>query len=247
MAVIKEIPVEEKLKSLYKLQQIDTKINEIKTIRGELPMEVRDMEDELEGLKTRIEHLQIEANDAEQTIGNFTAAKKEAELLIKKYEKQQDNVKNNREFDALTKEIEMARLEVQLNEKRAKDFTENVSAKQHALEEVQKLVKEKDKALKIKKSELESVIEETEVEENVLLNKAKDARDHIEERLLLSYDKIRKNYKNGLAVVSIQRGSCGGCFNRIPPQKQIEIRLHRKITACEHCGRILVDETLINE
>jgi len=247
MAVIKEIPVEEKLKSLYKLQQIDTKINEIKTIRGELPMEVRDMEDELEGLKTRIEHLQIEANDAEQTIGNFRAAKKEAELLIKKYEKQQDNVKNNREFDALTKEIEMARLEVQLNEKRAKDFTENVSAKQHALEEVQKLVKEKDKALKIKKSELESVIEETEVEENVLLNKAKDARDHIEERLLLSYDKIRKNYKNGLAVVSIQRGSCGGCFNRIPPQKQIEIRLHRKITACEHCGRILVDETLINE
>ncbi len=247
MAVTKEIPVEEKLKSLYQLQQIDTKINEIKTIRGELPMEVRDMEDELEGLKTRIIHLQQEATDAEQIISNYKTAKKEAEALIKKYEKQQDNVKNNREFDALSKEIEMARLEVQLNEKRAKDYQENVVAKQNALEEVQKLVKDKEKFLKTKKSELESVIEETEAEENSLINTAKEAREHIEERLLMSYDKIRRNYKNGLAVVSIQRGSCGGCFNRIPPQKQIEIRQHRKITACEHCGRILVDESMINQ
>lgn len=244
MAVTKEIPVEEKLKALFLLQKIDAKANEIKTIRGELPMEVRDMEDELEGLKTRIAHLEKESKDAEDIISNYKASKKEAEAAIKKYEKQQDNVKNNREFDALAKEIEVAKLEVQLAEKRSKDAAEGAKAKEVAVEEAQKQIKEKEKFLKTKKSELESVIEETEAEENALLKKAKAAREHIEERLLMSYDKIRKNYKNGLAVVSIQRGACGGCFNRVPPQKQMEIRQHRKITACEHCGRILVDETL---
>ncbi len=244
MAVQKEIPVEEKLHALFTLQQIDAKINEIKTIRGELPMEVRDLEDELEGLKTRIAHLEQDLADAEQVIANYKAAKKEAEAQVKKYEKQQDNVKNNREFDALSKEIEMAKLESQLNEKRAKDYVETVSAKQTALEEAQKNIKDKEKFLKTKKSELDNVISETESEEFELNEQANEARKSIEERLLMGYDKIRRNYKNGLAVVTIQRDACGGCFNRIPPQRQIEIRQHRKVILCEHCGRILVDESL---
>jgi predicted nucleic acid-binding Zn-ribbon protein len=244
MAVQKEIPVEEKLHALFTLQQIDAKINEIKTIRGELPMEVRDLEDELEGLKTRIAHLEQDLADAEQVIANYKAAKKEAEAQVKKYEKQQDNVKNNREFDALSKEIEMAKLESQLNEKRAKDYVETVSAKQTALEEAQKNIKDKEKFLKTKKSELENVISETEAEEFELNEQAKEARVTIDERLLMGYDKIRRNYKNGLAVVTVQRDACGGCFNRIPPQRQIEIRQHRKVILCEHCGRILVDESL---
>ncbi|MCX8479168.1 MAG: hypothetical protein RL138_1742 [Bacteroidota bacterium] len=244
MAVQKEIPVEEKLRALFTLQQIDAKINEIKTIRGELPMEVRDLEDELEGLKTRIAHLEQDLADAEQVIANYKAAKKEAEAQVKKYEKQQDNVKNNREFDALSKEIEMAKLESQLNEKRAKDYVETVSAKQTALEEAQKNIKDKEKFLKTKKSELENVISETEAEEFELNEQANEARTSIEERLLMGYDKIRRNYKNGLAVVTVQRDACGGCFNRIPPQRQIEIRQHRKVILCEHCGRILVDESL---
>lgn len=244
MAVQKEIPVEEKLHALFTLQQIDAKINEIKTIRGELPMEVRDLEDELEGLKTRIAHLEQDLADAEQVIANYKAAKKEAEAQVKKYEKQQDNVKNNREFDALSKEIEMAKLESQLNEKRAKDYVETVSAKQTALEEAQKNIKDKEKFLKTKKSELENVISETEAEEFELNEQANEARVTIEERLLMGYDKIRRNYKNGLAVVTVQRDACGGCFNRIPPQRQIEIRQHRKVILCEHCGRILVDESL---
>lgn len=244
MAVQKEIPVEEKLLALFTLQQIDAKINEIKTIRGELPIEVRDLEDELEGLKTRIAHLEQDLTDAEQVIANYKAAKKEAEAQVKKYEKQQDNVKNNREFDALSKEIEMAKLEAQLNEKRAKDYVETVNAKQTALEEAQKNIKEKEKFLKTKKSELDNVISETEAEEFELNEQANEARKSIEERLLMGYDKIRRNYKNGLAVVTVQRDACGGCFNRIPPQRQIEIRQHRKVILCEHCGRILVDESL---
>lgn len=244
MAVQKEIPVEEKLLALYTLQQIDAKINEIKTIRGELPIEVRDLEDELEGLKTRIAHLEQDLSDAEQVIANYKAAKKEAEAQVKKYEKQQDNVKNNREFDALSKEIEMAKLEAQLNEKRAKDYVETVSAKQTALEEAQKNIKDKEKFLKTKKSELDNVISETEAEEFDLNEQANEARKSIEERLLMGYDKIRRSYKNGLAVVTVQRDACGGCFNRIPPQRQIEIRQHRKVILCEHCGRILVDESL---
>lgn len=244
MTANKDHNVEEKLKALFQLQKIDSKITEIKSIRGELPMEVRDLEDELEGLQTRIVHYESDVNGSEAKIASYKAAKKEAEALVKKYEKQQDNVKNNREFDALSKEIELQKLEVQLCEKRAKDAAEEAKQKQIALEEAQKIIKDKEKFLKSKKSELDSVIEETEVEEKALLKKSKGARESIDERLLASYDKIKRNYRNGLAVVSIQRGSCGGCFNVIPPQKQLEIRQHKKIIACEHCGRILVDESL---
>jgi uncharacterized protein len=244
MAATKEIGTEEKLKALFQLQKIDSKITEIKTLRGELPMEVRDMEDELEGLKVRIQHIEGEVAKAEEVINNYKAAKKDAEAAGKKYEKQQDNVKNNREFDALSKEIEMQKLEAQLNEKRAKDAAEELRFKQANLESAQKHIKEKEKFLKAKKTELTDLIDETEAEENDLLEKSNRNRKSIEDRLLMSYDKIRKNYRNGLAVVSIRRGACGGCFNRIPPQKQMEIKQHRKITACEHCGRILVDEAI---
>jgi hypothetical protein len=240
----KEITIEEKLRALYHLQKIDSQITEIKTVRGELPMEVRDMEDELEGLKVRIAHLQEEVQKAEDVINNHKAAKKDAETAAKKYEKQQDNVKNNREFDALSKEIEMQKLEAQLNEKRAKDAAEELKMKQNNLEAAEKHIKEKEKYLKAKKAELTALIDETEAEENELLTDSKKSRKDIEERLLMSYDKIRKNYRNGLAVVSVRRGACGGCFNKIPPQKQMEIKQHRKITACEHCGRILVDEAI---
>ncbi|MEY4876918.1 MAG: hypothetical protein RL708_2067 [Bacteroidota bacterium] len=244
MAATKEITVEDKLRALFQLQKIDSQITEIKTVRGELPIQVKDLEDELEGMKVRITHLEEEVAGAEQVIANFKTGKKDAEAAIKKYEKQQDNVKNNREFDALSKEIEMQNLEVQLNEKRAKDAAEEAKFKQQNLDDAQKNIKDKEKYLKAKKAELASLIEETEHEEHDLLAASKDSREHIEERLLMSYDKIRKNYRNGLAVVPIRRGACGGCFNKIPPQKQMEIRMHRKITACEHCGRILVDEAI---
>jgi predicted nucleic acid-binding Zn-ribbon protein len=244
MAVVKDLHVEEKLKALFQLQKIDAKINEIKTFRGELPMEVRDLEDELEGFKTRISHYEEDVKNADEKIAGYKAAKKEAEALVKKYEKQQDNVKNNREFDALSKEIELQKLEVQLCEKRTKDAAEDAKIKATALSEAQDVIKEKEKFLNSKKIELESVIEETEAEENTLFKKSEKSRNLIDERLLTSYDKIKRNYRNGLAVVSIQRGSCGGCFNQIPPQKQLEIRQHRKIIACEHCGRILVDDSL---
>ena len=244
MAAIKDISTEEKLKALFQLQKVDSQITEIKTVRGELPMEVRDMEDELAGLNVRIKHLEEEVSKAEEVIANFKTAKKEAEASAKKYEKQQDNVKNNREFDALTKEIEMQNLEAQLNEKRAKDAAEELKFKQTNLESAQKHIKEKEKFLKAKKAELTSLIDETEAEENDLLAQSEHHRKNIEARLLMSYDKIRRNYRNGLAVVPIRRGACGGCFNKIPPQKQMEIKQHRKITACEHCGRILVDEAI---
>ncbi len=244
MAAVKDFNVDEKLKSLFQLQKIDSKIDEIKTMRGELPMEVRDLEDELVGLQTRMNHLETELADAEQIIANYKTAKKEAESLVKKYEKQQDNVKNNREFEALKKEIELQKLEAQLAEKRSKEAAFDVAAKQEAFDKAKELYKEREKSLKVKKGELDQVIEETEAEEAVLAKKSKAAREHIDERLLLSYDKIRRNYRNGTAVASIQRGACGGCYNVIPPQRQLEIRMHKKVIACEHCGRILVDEII---
>ena len=193
MAAVKDIGTEEKLKALFQLQKVDSKITEIKTVRGELPMEVRDMEDELEGLNVRIKHLETEVSNAEEVISKFKTAKKDAEAAGKKYEKQQDNVKNNREFDALTKEIEMQKLEAQLNEKRAKDAAEELKTKQINLEVAQKHIKEKEKFLKAKKAELTNLIDETEAEENDLLVQSEKHRKNIEERLLMSYDKIRRN------------------------------------------------------
>lgn len=249
MAKVKDAPktdnsVEEKLRALYRLQKIDSKTDDIQILKGELPMEVKDLEDELAGLKTRIGKIEDELKEMEENIVNRKNAIKEAEALIKKYQKQQNNVKNNREYDALSKEIELQKLDIQLGEKRMREATEEMSTKGEYLEASKKSIKEKEKNLKQKKSELEHIIEETDAEEKSLIKKSKDQQAKIEERLLQAYHRIRSSYKNGLAVVTVQRDSCGGCFNAIPPQTQMEIRQHKKIIVCEHCGRILVDEAL---
>ena len=249
MTKVKEAPktdssVEEKLRSLYKLQKIDTKIDEIQILKGELPMEVKDLEDELAGLKTRIGKIEDELKEMDQNIQNRKNGNKESESLIKKYQKQQNNVKNNREFDALSKEIELQKLDIQLGDKRIKEAADEMNAKAEYLEASKKAIKEKEKNLKQKKDELERIIEETDAEEKTLIRKSKEQQSKIEERLLSAYHRIRNSYKNGLSVVTVQRDACGGCYNAIPPQTQVEIRQHKKIIVCEHCGRILVDEAL---
>lgn len=249
MTKVKEAPktdisVEEKLRALYKLQKIDSKTDEIQILKGELPMEVKDLEDELAGLKTRIGKIEDELKEMDVNIVNRKNAIKESESLIKKYQKQQNNVKNNREFDALSKEIELQKLDIQLGEKRIREAIEDMEQKTAYLEASKKAIKEKEKNLKQKKEELEHIIEETDAEEKTLLKKSKEQQSKIEERLVQAYNRIRSSYKNGLAVVTVQRDSCGGCYNAIPPQTQMEIRQHKKIIVCEHCGRILVDEAL---
>jgi len=244
MATVKDFSVEEKLSAVLTLQKIDSKIDEIRTLKGELPIEVKDLEDEIEGLNTRIQNI----NTEEDTINKFIAAKgdakKDAQALIKKYEKQQDNVKNNREFEAINKEMEMQELEVKLNEKHIKDAQTELRDRAALRTKTEEKIAEVEDALKAKKAELEKIIKETEKEEKDLSAKSEQAKAKVDERLIAAYDRIRSSYKNGLAVVPIVRDSCGGCFNVIPPQRQSEIRQHKKIIVCEHCGRILVDNDL---
>jgi uncharacterized protein len=239
-----EVSTEEKLRNLYRLQKIDSKIDDFRRLKGELPAEVNDLEDEITGLHTRIEKIEEEQSQFEDAITGRKNAMKESESLIKKYQKQQNNVKNNREYDALSKEIEMQRLEIQLNEKRIREATDDMKGKTDQVDAAKKVIKEKEKALKLKKEELERIIAETEAEEKTLARKGKEQESKIDERLLTAYHRIRNSYSNGFAVVTVQRNSCGGCFNAIPPQTQAEIRQHKKIIVCEHCGRILVDESL---
>ncbi len=244
MAAVKEFSVEEKLSSLVLLQKIDCKLDEIKILKGELPMEVKDLEDEIEGLHARQTRVEEEINGIQEFINQKKEGIKEADALIKKYEKQSDNVKNNREFEAINKEIEMQTLEVKLCEKHIKDATEEIGDKARQLEMAKKAVATKEGNLAGKKGELEKIISETEKEEKHYNKEAAAAKEHVDERLGLSYDRIRKNYRNGLAVVSVERDSCGGCFHAIPPQKQSEIKLRKKVMVCENCGRILVDADL---
>src|ERR1700744_4110804 len=244
MATVKDFSVEEKLIAVLTLQKIDSKIDEIKTLKGELPMEVKDLEDEIEGLQTRLTNIDAEVNSINSFIDTKTDGKKEAQALIKKYEKQQDNVKNNREFEAINKEIEMQELEVKLNEKHIKDASFELKDRANARIKTEEKVKEVEDALKVKRAELEKIIAETEKEENALSVKSDAAKEKVDPRLLSAYERIRGSYRNGLAVVPILRDSCGGCFNVIPPQRQPEIRQHKKIIVCEHCGRILVDADL---
>ena len=243
--LVAEQTIESKLKALYNLQKIHSKVDEIHILKGELPMEVKDLEDEIIGLRTRIEKSADEIKDIETSIANRGIANKESEAQIKKYQKQQNNVKNNREYDALSKEIELQKLEIELNQKRAKDSTSDIARKQDLLTEAEKNIKVKEKELKNKKADLDKIVEETDIEEKALAKKSKDAEKHIEERLLNAYNRIRGNYKNGLAVVTVQRDSCGGCYHRFPPQLILEIKMHKKINLCEHCGRILVDEAIL--
>ena len=240
MAATKELSVDEKLKQLWDLQQIDSKIDKIQILKGELPIEVRDLEDEIEGLNTRLKNIQDESVELEEEIKNRKNAKALAKELISRYEKQQDNVKNNRKYDARSKEIELQKLEIQLCDKKINDATAKIEGKQGLVDETEKNIKDKEKNLKTKKKELEKIIEETEKEEVELQKESAKQAEKVEERLLKAYNRIRGAYKNGLAVVAVLRDACGGCYAKIPPQRQSEIRQRKRIITCEHCGRILV-------
>jgi predicted nucleic acid-binding Zn-ribbon protein len=242
-----EFTVEERLKALYVLQEIDSNIDKIRTIRGELPMEVADLEDEIVGLNTRISNINEEITNLTDQVNKKKQSAKDSKEQIKKYEAQQDKVKNNREFDSLNKEIEFQNLEIQLSEKRSKEFAIEVSNKNIILEETQSILSDREAVLKLKQTELASIVEETKKEEDQLVKIAAKARTIIDERLLAAYTRVRTNARNGLGVVAIQRDACGGCFNKIPPQRQLDIRQHKKVIVCEHCGRILVDPKIADE
>jgi predicted nucleic acid-binding Zn-ribbon protein len=241
-----EVSIEKKLHVLYSLQQIDSQIDKIRIIRGELPLEVQDLEDEIIGLQTRVQKFEEEIKNYQNQIEEKKQAIVQSTALIKKYEEQQMNVRNNREYDSLTKEIEFQNLEIQLSEKRIKEFTMALDMKKEQVKESKARLKERESDLRIKKSELSDIVEETEKEEQALIDKSKKYHNMIEERLITAYNRIRSNARNGLAVVQIERDACGGCFNKIPPQHQLDIRMHKKIIVCEYCGRILVDDEIVN-
>lgn len=240
-----EASVEQKLLALYQLQQIDSQIDKIRVIRGELPIEVADLEDEVLGLQTRINNYIEEARVLQEQINNKKQTMKDANSLIKKYASQQSNVKNNREFESLNKETEFQVLEIQLAEKRIKEYTAEYNAKLAIIEASKETLAERVSDLKNKKGELDNIIAETQKEEEHLEKNSENAGSIIEERLLSAYKRIRTNARNGLAVVTIERDACGGCFNKIPPQRQLDIRQRKKVIVCEHCGRILVDNSLL--
>ncbi len=246
MAQLKEFSIEEKLGSLINLQKIDSKLDEIKILKGELPMEVADLEDELQGLRARQTRIEEEINGVTEFIEERKNAIKESDGLLKKYEKDSENVKNNREFEAINKETEMQQLEIKLAEKHIKDANEEIADKVVLLDKAKKNIATKEGSLELKKSELEKIISANEKEEKEFVKLSDEAKKEVEPRLLISYEKIRGNFRNGLAVVPVVRDACGGCFYSIPPQKQSEIKQHKKIIACENCGRILVDEELHN-
>ncbi|MDY0077277.1 MAG: C4-type zinc ribbon domain-containing protein [Bacteroidales bacterium] len=244
---LSEVSVEQKLVALYTLQQIDSQVDRIRIIRGELPLEVQDLEDEIVGLETRVDNLEKEGKELHDAIAGKKQAIKDSEGLIKRYEEQQQNVRNNREYDSLSKEIEFQTLEIQLSEKRIREFTESLEELGGQIKIAKERLKERSADLDIKKSELQSIIDETEKDEVNLTEKSKANEKLIEDRLLVAYKRIRKNARNGLAVVQIERDACGGCFNKIPPQHQLDIRMHKKIIVCEYCGRILVDHEIAEQ
>lgn len=236
-----EVSVEQKLRALHNLQQIDSQIDKIKIIRGELPLEVQDLEDELAGLETRIANFRQEIENLNNEIIARENAKKESESMIKKYQEQQMNVRNNREFDSLTKEIEFQNLEIQLSEKKIKEIKFRIETLDQDIEDAETNLKEKTSDLEAKKGELSDIVAETKKEEQDLAKQSDENEKFIEPRLLTAYKRIRNNARNGLAVVQVERDACGGCFNKIPPQHQLDIKMHKKIIVCEYCGRILVD------
>lgn len=240
----KEITVEEKLLALHELQEVATSIDKIKTLRGELPLEVQDLEDEVAGLTTRIEKYKAEISQNEQEIKNKKIEISEANDLIEKYNTQLGNVSNNREYDRLSKEIEFKQLENTLAEKRIKEFTFAIENKDAETKEAEALKADKVAVLSQKQEELDNIIKETKAEEEKLIAKAQKIEETIEPRLLSAFKRIRKNARNGLAVVGIDRDACGGCFNKIPAQRQLDIRSRKKIIVCEYCGRILIDPEL---
>ena len=236
-----ENTVAQKLDALIKLQSIDSKLDEIIIVRGDLPEEVRDLEDELAGYETRLAKFEGEITVLEDEIKNNKLASKEAEKNIKKYEEQQKNVRNNREYDAITKEVELQQLEIQLLEKKSKESNFKITRKNEEIESTKNTLSERKKDLKNKREELEVIIGESKEDEVKLRKEREKAEAALEERLLYSYNRLRGNARNGLAVVSVRRDACGGCFNTVPPQRQTEIREKKKIIVCEHCGRILAN------
>lgn len=239
-----DVPVAVQLKKLYELQQIDSQINEFEVLKGELPVEVSDLEDELTGLDTRSKKLEESIKNVEKEVAKFQAGIKDSKNLIGKYEKQLDTVKNNREYDALMKEIELQKLEIELFQKKIKDTEASSLSKDEALKSTKEKIKQKKKDLELKKVELDEVIAKTVEDVAKLTKKSDKAKKDIDDRLLVAYERIKKNYRNSLAVVTVRRDSCGGCYNKIPPQTQMEISQHKKVLVCEHCGRILVDESI---
>ena len=239
---LQELTIEEKLQHLYELQRIDTEIDKIRTLRGELPLEVQDLEDELAGLETRLENLKTEISEAEKSVSQKKLEISKSEELIKKYSDQLDNVRNNREYDALSKEIEFQKLEIELQQKRIREALKTKSEKEEALEISSQQYEEKKADLEAKKAELDDIIAETHKDEEDLIKKSEQLSQNIEERLLTAYKRIRANARNGLAVVTVDRDACGGCFNNIPPPRQLDIRSRKKIIVCEYCGRILIDK-----
>ena len=239
---MQELTVEEKLQNLYELQRIDTEIDKIKTLRGELPLEVQDLEDEIAGLETRIENLKVELGELDKTSSTRKMDIKKAEEAIKKYSEQLDNVRNNREYDALSKEIEFQKLEIELQEKRIREAQKAKAEKEALMEESKKRYEDKVSDLEAKKGELNDIINETHKDEESLQTKSEELAATIDERLLTAYRRIRSNARNGLAVVTVDRDACGGCFNKIPPQRKLDIRSRKKIIVCEYCGRILIDK-----
>ena len=236
--------VEEKLKNLYQLQTTLSAIDEKRALRGELPLEVQDLEDEIAGLKTRVEHIENDINEFEQAVAQKQGEIQDAQESVERYKRQLDEVRNNREYDTLTKEIEFQSLEIELCNKKIKEANAKVEDKKREMAHTQELIADRQSALSEKKNELDEIMQETREEEEKLKAKATELEATIEPRLLSSFMRIRKNARNGLGIVYVQRDACGGCFNKIPPQRQIDIKMHKKVIVCEYCGRIMIDPEL---
>ena len=239
-----DLSVEEKLKTLYQLQTALSSIDEKRALRGELPLEVQDLEDEIEGLTTRVEKIQNDINEFERAVVQKKGEIADAEQSVARYKSQLDEVKNNREYDTLSKENEFQSLELELCNKKIREANARIAEKKEELALNQQTIAERKEDLDVKKGELEEIMEETRAEEDKLKEKVKDLEAKIETRLLTSFKRIRKNARNGLGVVYVQRDACGGCFNKIPPQRQLDIKMHKKIIVCEYCGRIMIDPEL---
>ena len=239
-----DLSVEEKLKTLYQLQAALSSIDEKRALRGELPLEVQDLEDEIEGLTTRVDKIKNEIDEFQRAITQKKGEIADAEASVARYKSQLDEVKNNREYDTLSKEIEFQSLEIELCNKKIREANTRIQEKQNELALNEEVIKERHDDLEMKKGELDEIMTETRAEEEKLKEKVKDLESKIESRLLTSFKRIRKNARNGLGVVYVQRDACGGCFNKIPPQRQLDIKMHKKIIVCEYCGRIMIDPEL---
>jgi predicted nucleic acid-binding Zn-ribbon protein len=239
-----DLSVEERLKTLYQLQTTLSEIDEKRALRGELPLEVEDLEDEIAGLTTRIEKIQYDIDEYQRAVAQKKGEIETAKTSVERYKSQLNDVKNNREYDTLSKEIEFQTLEIELCNKKIKEANYKIEEKKAELEQNQSIIDDRRQALDMKKAELDEIMEETRAEEEKLKAKVKELEVKIEPRLLTSFKRIRKNARNGLGIVYVQRDACGGCFNKIPPQRQLDIKMHKKVIVCEYCGRILIDPEL---